>query len=389
MSEPPALFRLAFRPFFLLGSLFSIISLTLWAGSITGHLNLTVYGGHLWWHVHEMLFGFVSAIVVGFLLTAVRTWTSQPGLKGASLACLLALWLAGRLVLFLPAVIPLWVAALTDLAFLPLAALVLARSVVRVRQWRNIVFVPLLLAMTVANAAMHWAAVTVNSDTQYLAGNAMVMFVTLLMTIMAGRVVPMFTANGTGTEQLPAIGWLEKVALLTVLVAVAASFRLPGIPSGAVALCFFLAAFVHGVRALRWRIWTTFATPLVWSLHLSYWCISLGLFLYGLSEVTTAVTHSQAIHTLTVGAMGLMILAMITRVSLGHTGRPIKGGKIMAAAFTMMFSAFIVRVFGAFWIDNYANQILAASALWVFAHSCFLGMNAPVLTRPRVDGKPG
>jgi uncharacterized protein involved in response to NO len=214
VSEPPALFRLAFRPFFLLGSLFSIISLTLWAASITGHLNLAVYGGPLWWHVHEMLFGFVSAIVVGFLLTAVRTWTGQPGLKGASLACLVVLWLAGRLVLFLPAVIPLWVAALTDLAFLPLAALVLARPVVRVRQWRNIVFVPLLLAMTAANAGMHWAVLTGNPDIQYLAGNAMVMFVTLLMTIMAGRVVPMFTANGTGTERVPAIGWLEKMALL-------------------------------------------------------------------------------------------------------------------------------------------------------------------------------
>jgi uncharacterized protein involved in response to NO len=389
VTEPPALFRLAFRPFFLLGSLFSITSLTLWAGSITGHLNLAVYGGPLWWHIHEMLFGFVSAIVVGFLLTAVRTWTSQPGLKGASLACLVALWLAGRLVLFLPAVIPLWLVALTDLAFLPLAALVLARPVVRVKQWRNIVFVPLLLAMTAANAGMHWAVLTGNLDIQYLAGNAMVMFVTLLMTIMAGRVVPMFTANGTGTERVPAIGWLEKMALLAVLLAVVVSFRPPGIPSGLVALCFFLAAFIHGIRAFRWRIWVTFRTPLVWSLHLSYWCIPLGLLLYGLSEITTAVTHAQATHTLTVGAMGLMILAMITRVSLGHTGRPLKVGKIMAAAFAMMFGAFIIRVFGALWIDNYANQILAASALWVIAHSCFVGMNAPVLTRPRVDGKSG
>jgi uncharacterized protein involved in response to NO len=336
-----------------------------------------------------MLFGFVSAIVVGFLLTAVRTWTSQPGLKGASLACLVALWLAGRLVLFLPAVIPLWLVALTDLAFLPLAALVLARPVVRVKQWRNIVFVPLLLAMTAANAGMHWAVLTGNLDIQYLAGNAMVMFVTLLMTIMAGRVVPMFTANGTGTERVPAIGWLEKMALLAVLLAVVVSFRPPGIPSGLVALCFFLAAFIHGIRAFRWRIWVTFRTPLVWSLHLSYWCIPLGLLLYGLSEITTAVTHAQATHTLTVGAMGLMILAMITRVSLGHTGRPLKVGKIMAAAFAMMFGAFIIRVFGALWIDNYANQILAASALWVIAHSCFVGMNAPVLTRPRVDGKSG
>ncbi|PLW69573.1 NnrS family protein [Pseudohalioglobus lutimaris] len=388
-EEPPALFRLAFRPFFLLGALFSIINLALWAGVFTGSLDLTVYGGPLWWHAHEMLFGFVSAIIVGFLLTAVRTWTGQPGIQGTWLACLVILWLSGRLVLFFPSALPAWLTALTDLAFLPMAALVLARPVVRVKQWRNIIFVPLLLAMTASNGVMHWSAHTGNMALQTQASNAMVMFVTLLMTVMAGRVLPMFTANGTGTEKVTAVGWLEKMALATLLLAVITSFQFPGIPAIATSLCFILAAFIHSVRAFRWRIWVTFRTPLVWSLHLSYWCIPLGLLLYGLSDISSTVTRSQAIHTLTVGAMGMMILAMISRVSLGHTGRAIRVGKVMAGAFAFLFGAFLMRVFGAVWIDNYAHQIIATAALWSVGYGCFVVLYLPILTQPRVDGQPG
>jgi len=387
--EPPAIFQLAFRPFFLLGALFSVFSISLWASSITGHINLTVYGGPLWWHVHEMLFGFVSAIVVGFLLTAVRTWTGQPGCSGPLLACLVAVWLSGRCVLFLPTILPVWVVAFADLLFLPLAAVILALPVVRMKQWRNIVFVPLLLAMALVNAGMHWAAFEGSADVLLGAGNTMVLLVTLLMTIMAGRVVPMFTANGTGTKQVPAHRVLEKMAPLSLLLAVIASFLSPAIPAIAVALCFILAACVHGARALRWRIWVSVKVPLVWSLHLSYWCIVLGLFMYGLSEISSAVTRSQAIHTLTVGAMGMMILSMISRVSLGHTGRPIKVGWLMTGALALVFGAFVVRVFGSFWIDTYTYQIAAAAALWAIAYGCFVVRYVAILTKPRVDGEPG
>jgi len=388
-SYPPAVLRLAFRPFFLLGALFSMISLALWGAAIGGVMDPVVYGGPQWWHMHEMLFGFVSAIVVGFLLTAVRTWTGKPGLQGIYLACLVLLWFVGRVTLFFPILLPTWTTAVVDLVFLPMAALILAIPIVRVKQWRNIVFVPLLLVMTVANAAMHWAAYTGDGMLQLQASTAMVMLVTLLMSVMAGRVLPMFTANGTGTERVVAIGWLEKLALISMLLAVAASLVPSGEYPGVMASCFILAALVHGTRAFRWRIWVTFRTPLVWSLHLSYWCIPLGLLLYGLSRVVPGITHSQATHTLTVGAMGMMILAMISRVSLGHTGRPLRVAKIMVGAFVALFSAFVVRVFGVYWFDDYTNLISTATLLWVVAYGCFVVLYMPILIRPRIDGQPG
>lgn len=388
-GEIPALLRLAFRPFFLFGSLFSIVSLALWAAAMAGALQLRVYGGPLWWHSHEMLFGFVGAIVVGFLLTAVQNWTGQRGVRGTPLVCLLLLWLAGRGVFFLAGYLPPeWIAAI-DIAFLPAAALTLAYPVVRVKQWRNSIFVPLLLAMAAANVAMHWSVQSGAIALQFQASNAMVMLITLLMTIMAGRVLPMFTANGTGTARVAALPWLERFALISIALAVALSVASARVAPGITAACFILAAVAHGVRAARWRMWVTLRTPLLWSLHLSYWCIPLGLLLYGLSVVSAAITHSQAVHTLTVGAMGMMILAMISRVSLGHTGRPISVGRVMAMAYLALFGAFCVRVFGAYWLDNTSQIIVIAVLLWAIAYGCFVVLYLPILSRPRVDGRPG
>ncbi len=381
--------RLAFRPFFFLGALFSILSLALWVAILTGNASLDVYGGGLWWHMHEMLFGFVCAIVVGFLLTAVQTWTGVPGIKGTALGCLVLLWLAGRASLLLQSWLPGTIIVFIDMAFLPVAALVLARSVVLVRQWRNIVFVPLLLAMAAANGGMHWAATSSNSVVQNQAGTLMVMLVTLLMTIMAGRVVPMFTANGSGTERVAALTWLEWASPISVLLAVLTAAGVLPLSGFAAAAVFLAAAAVHALRVFRWRFRVTLGIPLLWSLHLSYWCIPIGLALYGLNLLGAPVTHSQAVHALAVGAMGMMILAMISRVSLGHTGRPLKVGRIMACAFLAMFMAFGVRVFGVYLADYYVEVITLAAVCWGLAYGCFVAVYLPVLTRPRLDGRPG
>lgn len=385
----PAILRLAFRPFFLLGPLFSVVSLLLWAAIWSGAVKPAVYGGPLWWHMHEMLFGFVCAIVVGFLLTAVQNWTGIPGLKGGKLLGLVLLWLAARVMLYFPAPFPHWLIALVDLAFLPLVALVMASFVARVQLWRNFIFVPILLAMASVNAVMHWSAWAGKAQLQSEAGTAMVLLVSLLMSTMAGRVVPMFTANGTGTPRVPDMPRLETAAMLTMLLAVLAGSSARQLPPVVVASCMFLAAATLAVRGWRWRIWVTFRTPLLWSLHLSYWCIPLGLFLFGLSQLNAQPTHSQVIHTLTVGAMGMMILAMISRVSLGHTGRPLAVGRIMVVAFIAVFAAFLVRVFGIYWIADYTRLIIAATVLWALAYGCFLVIYIPVLTRPRLDGGPG
>ncbi|KAA1191804.1 NnrS family protein [Pseudohalioglobus sediminis] len=383
-------FRLAFRPFFLLGSLFSVVSLMLWAAVMAGTAEPALYGGALWWHVHEMLFGFVAAIVVGFLLTAVQTWTGVPGLHGPGLAALVALWLSARLGFAFSDVVPHPVPVVLDLLFLPVAAAVLARSVVKVRQWRNIVFVPVLLLMTLANGVMHWSAAAENGELLAVAGRAMVLLVTLLMTIIAGRVVPMFTANGTGTERVESLPWLEKASMISILLAVPVGLAVAKLPSTLVTVVLLVTAAIHGLRVFRWRFRVTLRTPLVWSLHLSYWCIPLGLLLYGLSGVPGAViTQTQAIHTLTVGGMGMMILAMISRVSLGHTGRPIRVGAIMALAFVAVYAAFIVRVFGIVITGDYLSTIITAVVLWAIGYGCFVACYLPILVRGRIDGRPG
>ena len=395
IGEPPApdtslpFLRLAFRPFFMLGALFSMLSVALWAVAYTGTLQLDVYGGALWWHMHEMLFGFVSAIVAGFLLTAVQTWTGVPGIKGGWLGALVVLWLAGRSGMLLSAQLSTTVIAVVDLAFLPVAALVLGRSVVKVRQWRNIIFIPILLGMALANGAMHWAAHQADFMLQARAGGLMVMLVTLLMTVMGGRVIPMFTANGTKTDRVEALPWLEKLSIATMILAVLAS--VPGVvlPGHIAPALFYLAAAIQGLRVMRWRLHVTLGTPLVWSLHLSYWCIPLGLLLEGLSLSGVPISHSQAIHALGVGGMGLMILAMISRVSLGHTGRPLVASRAMAAAFVALFGAFLVRTFGAYLLSDYASVIIAAASLWLLGYGCFALVYWPVLSRPRADGRPG
>ena len=385
--QGPGLFQLAFRPFFLGGALFSAVAVLLWAAMISGDLAIEPFGSPLWWHAHEMLFGFTCAIIVGFLLTAVQTWTGIAGIRGLPLIGLLLLWFAGRLCLLLPG-LPQWLPVVLDMLFLPLAALILSLPIIRIRQWRNIVFLPVLLAMTLANGLFYLAAFRLDPALQVLAGNFMVMLITLLMTVVAGRVTPMFTANGTGTERVEPLPWLERLCPASLLLAIPAVLGLypPG-PIGPSLLIF--AAACHGLRVWRWRTWVTFSTPLLWSLHLSYWALVSGLALLAIAQLGDSLSHSQALHVLTVGAMGMMILAMISRVSLGHTGRPLQVGPAMILAYCAVISAVIVRVAGQWWLEDYRQVIWITAALWSLAYGIFFLRYLPVLSRPRPDGRPG
>jgi len=386
---PIPLFRLAFRPLFLLGGLFSIISVVLWSLMFSGKIQLEVYGGGYWWHIHEMLFGFVAAIICGFLLTAVQTWTKVPSIKGLPLIALTLVWLMARLLLLFPALVPSALIITIDMLFLPLAAAFLAYPILKVKLWRNLMFVPILLMMAVVNGAMHCAAAIPN--TQYLiqASHIMVMLVTLVMCIMGGRVFPMFTANGTSTPKVLPLPWLEKLSIISVLLAIAVNLNLLPLDESIKGAIYLLAAITNGLRAYRWRIWVTFKTPLVWSLHISYWGIVIGFFMLALSELSQFVTKSQAIHAITVGGMGVMILAMISRVSLGHTGRKLVVNGAMVFAFIAISTAFLIRVFAPLFIDNYLNVLFAAAIAWAIAYGLFVIVYIPVLTKPRVDGFDG
>ena len=393
-EKPPAdpnwpFFRLAFRPFFWLGALFSVVSILVWALSFTGNLLFMPYGSGYFWHVHEMLFGFAVAIIVGFLLTAVQTWTKQPSVKGVPLAFLVLIWLSGRILMAFPDLAPDYVIAALDLAFLPLAAYFLAVPIVRAQMWRNLFFVPIFLIMAVINAVMHGAVAGVFELSYVELSHVMVMMVTLVMCIMGGRVFPMFTANGTRTQKVQPIAWLEKISIISVIASVIVSTNLLPLPSEINALVYLIAGLSNFARALRWRIWVTFGTPLVWTLHLSYWSICIGLLLLSAVEFQLLNNASMAFHTITVGGMGMMILAMISRVSLGHTGRFIEVGKIMTMAFIIMVLTIITRTLAPVFVADYAMVLMISAILWLVAYGTFVVMYTPVLFRPRVDGSPG
>lgn len=388
-SEPWPILRLSFRPFFLFGSLFSIVALFIWLSLLSGSSVFDPFGGAIWWHSHEMLFGFVAAIIVGFLLTAVQTWTGVPSIKGGRLLFLLLLWLSARLLLLASLPLSGWWSIIVDLAFLPIAAIFFAIPIIRVKQYRNLVFVPILSFMSIANALMHWGVLS--GDTRYVqqGSYSMIMLVSLVMSIIGGRIIPMFTANGTKTKKVPAIAWLEQLSIISMVLMVLIFITQAVLPKPFIAGLAFAACVSHFFRFFRWRFWVTFRVPLVWSLHLSYVCIPVGLLLLSAHYAFDVLTLAQAMHVLTIGGMGTMILSMISRVSLGHTGRPLIVGTLMSAAYGLVFVSAVVRTFGGALVENYQVVMACSIFAWAAGYGAFIVRYLKVLTRARVDGRAG
>lgn len=379
---------LAFRPFFLLAATFSIGALALWWFMLAGKVTVTVYGGPLWWHLHEMLFGFAVAVIAGFLLTAVQTWTQRPSLQSYPLLALVLLWLAARVLMLLPNAVPGLLIAIIDVTFLAVCGFFMGYITIKAKRFRNVIFMPILLVMAGLNALMH-ASVLLKKPSIFMpSALTMVFMVVLIMVIMAGRIFPMFTANGTKTQKIENLAWLEKSVIgLTLLVAISQSgwFDL-GVVFDSVLL--LLAAAFHAVRAYRWRIWVTFKTPLVWSLQISYWFIVAGFLLLALAEVTPWFSRSQAMHSFTLGAMGLMILSMMSRVSLGHTGRPLQAPKMMPWAFGLLILALVARLLAPAVTGFYQTGLLLATIAWGLAFLAFIAHYACILSQARPDGRP-
>lgn len=386
------LLRQAFRPMFLFGAAFSAIAMLLWGLILAGQLNIQPVGQVLFWHSHEMLFGFACAIVIGFLLTAVQNWTALRAPHGKSLLLLTLLWLCGRLLLLFGQGLPLWLVAAVDLSFLPLAAWLLAKPLLAVKQYRNLFFVPVLLLLTACNLIMYLGLYLGRYDLQQLGSLNAIWLITLLMAIVGGRVIPMFTANGTKTPKVEALLWLDRAALGSLwLIFVLHFFSLaPLLPSSLLSGLFAFSALLTAIRCVRWKIWLTFRVSLLWSLHLAYWFIPLGLALFALRYAGFAISQSIALHALTAGAMGSMILSMMARVSLGHSGRLLQPKQIMAWAFLLVALAGISRTLLIWLLPAHTFSLLwLGIACWVLAYGCYVLVYFPVLTTPRADGRPG
>jgi len=386
------IFRLGFRPFFLGGSIFSIIAITLWLLIYKGAVNFLPYGGGYWWHIHEMIFGFGSAIVAGFLLTAVQNWTGIASIKGKPLAALFFLWLLGRIVLLMPDLLGTTLSALIDLSFLLTVAYALAKPILAVKQYRNLFFVPLLVIFTIANGEMHLAIVYPQSISVSYSGYAGVLLVTFLMSVMSGRVVPMFTANGTQTTKATPAPLLDKLANGSLLLATLMLLLHPFV--GFVAMFFGIILIFSGIfqlmRWLRWRPWITLGVPLLWSLHFALKFVWFGLILLGFSYLIDEIPTNHVWHLLTIGGMGGIILAMISRVSLGHSGRPLTPPKLMSVAFAFITLSAIIRVFGPWLMPEKTILLVDISGFcWLISFGLFTFYYGPMLLKAREDGRPG
>jgi len=385
------LFRLAFRPFFLGAAIFSIIALTLWVASLSGSIIFNPYGNVIWWHAHEMIFGFSFAVIIGFLLTAIQNWTGIPSIRSWRLGLLFASWAISRMVLMfnLP---PSYAILALDIAAPILAAFFVWQNVAAAKQWKNFFFAPILLLFAIANSISHISIIEI---IPHLGSNAfalLIMLVTLVMSIIGGRVIPFFTAKGTGTEKVAPIAiieWLSLAALwLYIVLAVINTFYT--LPAVLLSSILFIAGIANLIRFIRWKPWITLKVPLLWSLHCAYLFIPMGLIAYSIASIFSPADSTNALHLITVGAMGNLIIAMMARVSLGHTGRTLSPKPVMNLAFLCLVLAAPVRALLIMAVPELALISFQLSAgLWILGYGIFVACYAKMLCSARVDGHPG
>ena len=382
------LFRLAFRPFFLGACLLAALVIPLWLLALGGQTGAwQPAGGWLAWHRHELLFGFGLAIIAGFLLTAVQTWTGRPGLSGGALQGLAALWLAARIGWLLD--LPWPVLTLLELAFPLAVAGVMGWTLWQVRQSRNYPVVLVLALLAVADGLSLYGLWRQDEGWQRQSVLTGVWLVAAMMGLIGGRVIPFFTQRGVGrVEAVKPWPWLDRLLLGgSLLVAVLYAVGLSLSASPWTGVLFAALAAGHVVRLLRWHDRGLWRVPLLWSLHLAYaWlavaCLGMALWHFG-----APLNPSLAVHALTIGAMAGLILAMVARVSLGHTGRPLQPPGGMTLAFALLNLAAVCRV--ALVLIWPVAALWLAGLCWSVGLGLYLWRYGPMLWRARVDGHPG
>ena len=377
----------AFRPFFLLNGLFGVVAVVLWAAMLTGRGAAFAVGNSVMWHAHEMLTGFIMATIAGFVLTAGANWTGRPPVSGMTLGSLVLCWLLGRLAMLLAGTLPTAFVAGADMLFPLLLTGLFGREIVAARNRRNYKVVAIVAALAAINGLYHLGAAEVIGGADRLALQLYVHTVVLLIAVIAGRIVPNFTANwlrARGHETLPDNNALhdQSALALTVAVGLSASFVTSSHLTGYLALA---ASLAHAVRLSRWRGAATAKEPLLLALHIAYAWLPLGYLVLAASSFGVLFTPTVALHALTMGVVGSMIMAMQTRVPLGHTGRSLVASNATVAAYLLLSAAVLMRIVGPWLTDDYLRTVLWSAAAWIAAFSVYVRVYWPVLTGPRVD----
>lgn len=399
LSDPPAaagrrfaLFAYGFRPFFLLCGLYAVLALAVWLTVLTGLLPYAGPWDPLRWHMHEMLFGFAGAAIGGFMLTAVPNWTGERGYSGRPLLLVFAVFLAGRLALNPAAPLPPLAAALADLAFVPALMLTVLPSLLRSGNRRNYPFLAMLGLLFTGNLLCHLDGLWPALDS-WQAGIRLTIDIILIMVVMVGgRIVPSFTSSslrrlGRAVEIAPRPR-LERAAMLALVLMLAADQALPdSLVAGALAA---VAAGLTLARLAGWYGWRTRGQPILAILHLGYLWVPVGLALKALSLLAAIPFAAAWVHALTLGAFGTMILAVMSRAALGHTGRDIVAAPATVLAYGLVTLAALARVFLTGLGDwAYQPALMLAGFGWLAAFTLFTLVYAPILVGPRADGRPG
>ncbi|RZM74811.1 NnrS family protein [Pseudoalteromonas rubra] len=387
LQHAPVL-MLAFRPLFLLGSLWACCAMLVWFAILSGYLSWSAPYPATLWHAHEMLFGFASAIAIGFLLTAAKNWTGVSTLSGWPLLGLCVLWGSARVAGVWSSQPLLWLMALQS-AFWLIAIAHFTWVVVQVNNSKNYLFVPVLALLATLNMVF---LVVVDQQAYELAGLLSQMAVlgfTLLISILGGRVVPFFISRGLGLALQQRTPRLDKLLLFVSLTGISGFFahhflQLAVVPG----YLLILAGVLHLVRAAMWCNLRLFLVPLLWSLYLAYLMMALGLIGFGYAYFNTSLQAKDALHLITIGGMGMMILAMMARVALGHTARPLTPHPLMSVAFLLVLASALIRSLLPVYIGAHLAWQLSA-LLWSASFALFVFSYAPMLVRKRLDGRRG
>ena len=384
----PAILSFGFRPFFLGAAIWAAVAMALWIPALTGALDLPTRFDAASWHAHEFLFGYLSAVIAGFLLTAVPNWTGQLPIVGWPLGGLFVLWVGGRAGVLLSHGLPSLAVALVDLAMPVALTGFLAREIIVGKNWRNLIVLTMLGIFTISNAIFHWEAARGDYAAQGYGLRAGLGAALMMIAVIGGRIVPSFTRNwlarqGPGRLPVPPMQRFDKIALLTLLAALFAWIAAP--EAQALAPLLLAAGALHLVRLARWAGDRTLAEPLLWILHLGYLFLPLGAIALGVSILVPGVFGgASAQHLWMAGAVGLMTLAVMTRATLGHTGHELKAGRGTLTLYLGQLAAILARLAAGLWPDQAPLLHILSGLAWIAAFGGFAMLYGPAMMRRRV-----
>jgi uncharacterized protein involved in response to NO len=379
------LFNLGFRAFFALAGLAALTLIVVWSAMIKGELAHENYYSQNYWHSHEMLLGYSVAVIAGFLLTAVKNWTGKPTLTGDQLAGLCLLWLYGRIVPFYEGLLPNGLIAMIDFAFLPVMAYQIAKPILQAKQYKNLLFVGLLLVLALGNGLVHAQILDLEENTAWLGIQLVLATIIIMILVIAGRVFPFFTERGlpgTLTIRNPLFDTLSIASALLVF-----ALELADISGTFLALAALLAVAANALRLSGWYVQKIWYVPLLWVLYVGYGWIILGFALTVLSAYEV-ILPTLALHAFTLGGIGVLTLGMMARVSLGHTGRALRASNAIAIGFLLINVAALFRVLLPAILPSWYNFLMYVSTFsWLAAFSLFIFVYTPILTSIRADGQ--